>query len=497
MLCYDHMNYARYLPVYLTEMADIPNSHYQTSLDLPRNWSVQRQTKYPFSQMACDQTIETTLNRDSKTSGGLVTKTRNSGAVKRWILSQPARSKIVRKCEEMAGINEETRSRKDLDPGAKRTNEEAVGRVMNTIQQMTNPFDGSHQQLVNIASRIVASDTCEEDMAHAYQRGLDCFQKFLEERLFSSSKSFHDTIPRQNLTTFTSRKKKTLRQTDVAEQSDRKIFARLLLLGKTSKLDLRDIMRYSLGNVSFPLSTEDGGLAVTTKSTFRNHLLKKYPSNCQRRPEGGSIIIDGMAIVQAFSVRSLPRTFGEFARAVYNRIISMAESGRHERLDMVFDNYPKINIKSFQQGKRAAGGMGAKRVINSPDQQLPMQWNNYLKNSENKLTLIEFLFTEWASYELPKVHPRIYINHGQICHVLEGKDKTVHIPELSTDQTEADTIMILHAVHAGKDGDVNIVSADTDVTVLALAHADAVIYNLYLTFGEPGNKTFLDVKLMR
>ena len=58
---YDHMNYARYLPVYLTEMADIPNSHHQTSLDLPRNWSVQRQTKYPFSQMACDQTIENKL----------------------------------------------------------------------------------------------------------------------------------------------------------------------------------------------------------------------------------------------------------------------------------------------------------------------------------------------------------------------------------------------------------------------------------------------------
>lgn len=33
------------------------------AVNISQNWTVQRQENYPFSSIACDQTIEQTLNR--------------------------------------------------------------------------------------------------------------------------------------------------------------------------------------------------------------------------------------------------------------------------------------------------------------------------------------------------------------------------------------------------------------------------------------------------
>ena len=62
-----------------------------------------------FSFTACDQTMEQTFNRDSKTKGGIVGFTLNRTAVKRWILAQSERGSITRQCYAVAGYHEEKR----------------------------------------------------------------------------------------------------------------------------------------------------------------------------------------------------------------------------------------------------------------------------------------------------------------------------------------------------------------------------------------------------
>ncbi len=80
-----------------------------TSAEISLQWTVQRQKKYGFSSIASDQAIEQTCNRDSKTKGGIVGLTQNRAAINRWILAQPDRSAITRKCELMEGVAEEQR----------------------------------------------------------------------------------------------------------------------------------------------------------------------------------------------------------------------------------------------------------------------------------------------------------------------------------------------------------------------------------------------------
>lgn len=88
---------------------DIENFFVGSAEQLEENWTVQRQTSYGFSSIACDQVIEQTANRDAKTAGGIIGNRLNRGAVHRWLLSQSERTAIARQCQVMAGSSHENR----------------------------------------------------------------------------------------------------------------------------------------------------------------------------------------------------------------------------------------------------------------------------------------------------------------------------------------------------------------------------------------------------
>lgn len=77
--------------------------------ELSSNFSVQRQDNHGFSAVACDQTIEQTINRNSKTKGGVVGFSMNPTSVHRWLLSQSERAAITERCKSMAGVDREQR----------------------------------------------------------------------------------------------------------------------------------------------------------------------------------------------------------------------------------------------------------------------------------------------------------------------------------------------------------------------------------------------------
>ncbi|GBM17909.1 hypothetical protein AVEN_108996-1 [Araneus ventricosus] len=101
---YDHVNYARYLPIYLLEMLNLPKTHPLVYSELSAgNFVAQRQNNYGFCGIAMDQVIEQTANRDSKTKGGLKGFSRNPAAVHRWMLSHHLRAHICLACEQLSG----------------------------------------------------------------------------------------------------------------------------------------------------------------------------------------------------------------------------------------------------------------------------------------------------------------------------------------------------------------------------------------------------------
>ena len=89
-------------------MITLPETHPEAHALLENgDFGVQRTTSHGFSQMPVDQTIEQTLNRSTKTKGGIVGFSLRKGAVQRWMITAHARAAFVDKCRKMStGVEE-------------------------------------------------------------------------------------------------------------------------------------------------------------------------------------------------------------------------------------------------------------------------------------------------------------------------------------------------------------------------------------------------------
>ena len=85
---YDNYNYARYLTPWLSEILTLETSHPEVYREFKkRNLSVQLSETNPFGRCEPDRVIETTINKDTRTPGGLIGFSTKTNAVDRWMIS--------------------------------------------------------------------------------------------------------------------------------------------------------------------------------------------------------------------------------------------------------------------------------------------------------------------------------------------------------------------------------------------------------------------------
>ena len=280
-MAYDRVNYARYGPVYWLEMQNLHEEHPAIRESFERGeFCVQRQDNYGFAGIPCDQTIEQTANRDSKTKGGLTGITINKGAVHRWISSHHMRAEISRECEAMAGKGVKSRKRKDLDPTRNDKDENNIKTIMSTIESMVNPFNQEIDQIVNLTSGIVASNQLAEDIIGAKVKGEAAIQVFITDRLQAGNVDLFEPLKRFNLKTFsTMAKKKTtkVKGKEIELKSDRNLFARMLLCGNSRNISIETMLQYCLGPLPLSLSTHNGTLVKHPKANLMHHLESIAP----------------------------------------------------------------------------------------------------------------------------------------------------------------------------------------------------------------------------
>ena len=496
---YDRTNYARYSPAYWLEMKNLEKTHpYVYSHLVQGEFSVQRLTAYGFSKVACDQTIEQTANRDSKTKGGLTGISLSKGAVHRWVMSYPARAMISRRCEEMAGKGEMTRSRKDLDLARMEKDEQAVQNVISTIESMTNPFTTDCDGIVNISSGIVAGKDVENDLLRAHEVGDLAFVDFINSRLHvtapdsdnNGEKDIFTPINLQKLKTFSNHIHKTSVTKDkiksVSLKASSDLLGRILMISQVRKIDVKETLGYSL-NPYPPAIVQYGGAPVkTNKSALMRHIEQTASEQNALPNRNGCVwIFDGMAVLQ--QMKNIPPTFEKLADKVLTDILQVVQKFGAERVDFVTDCYPDQSIKDCERTRRATTGVQQVKIMRG-DQKTPKQFKKYLSSGTNKESLVEYMFTEWSKCSPEKLgSTSIYITHGHECHSLLSKDGVLMVQEvtaLKADHEEADTRMILHASHAADSYDnVVIRSADTDVFILGIASAHKLKAQLFMHAG--------------
>ena len=279
---YDHVNYSRYVPVYLKEMRELKQTH-PFAYERVKNgeFTIQQQDRYAYSATAADQVIEQTINKDSKSAGGIVGITMRPNAVTKWILSHSQRLAMTQLCKTYAGEGQTVRHRKDLDPTRRVHDAMRVERVVNLVKTVMDPFSCGGSELVNIHSGAVASTSCEEDLLQAFKSGQKAQQDFIVQ-VTSDPKALHSAIKRKNLSTFKSCVAKNQKDKKGVDLTHRRLFARMVILMKQGTVQLKEVLTYCLGPVSYPLASADGSLAKTAKSAIVGIVEKMWPLQQQQ-----------------------------------------------------------------------------------------------------------------------------------------------------------------------------------------------------------------------
>ena len=485
----DRTNYSRWLPIYLADMHQLSTTHPEVHAEfLIGNHSVSRSNQ-PFSQVWTDMALEQSVNLDSKKRGGIIGITQKAEALDRWFLTIHERAAITTATKHMCGLqeNEKVGTHKDLGAQRLKRDEADVHKLLSvfTSELMTNPFSPSDNDdnvclpLVNIATGVVVPDEMTHSLVCARDIGRQHMERFIQQRLNTREKSFWDPLPHLKLKTFvTLAQKRQVKTADEKVQNitaDRELFGRLIIAAKSRDVDLKEVLTYELSAVPFALAHSDGTLRKNTKSVLlaelskEVELLPRLPASCRR--ESTAFIMDGMAIIQMVKTGGAT-TFGELADKYWTICtVPLNEEGCN-RVDIVFDRYDKqMSIKAGERVKRGSSTALEVKIAgeNTP---VPRQWGKYISNPTNKANLTAFICERWCDIS-PEIVPA-----GK-CVILAGgfKDgmdamsvsatQSQPLNELRSDHEEADTRMMLHALHASADHTLVVVqSPDTDVAML-------------------------------
>ena len=499
MHAYDRTFYARYLPIYWLEMKNLKKTHQAIHENVTKgSWTVQQQGNYPFSATAADQAIEQTLNRNCKTSGGLSGISLQRRAVQRWHLAQSERAAITQQCFTLCGYSEKQRPRKDLDKSVSAKHESSVSQSISLIENMINPFEDNHDELINIWSGTIADKECEKDLLKAKETGTEKSNAYIKQ-ISSDPAMFPKALKRNNLKTFETKKKvKGSFSKKCSSVSDRTIFARLLILGQRNNVDLRTVLSHCLGDVSHPLASVDGHFAKTCKSKLLSIVENAWSAECpcdDQMADGSVLVLDGMMLIHSVEIRSLQVTFGELASIILKKIVSLAYAKQHSEVHVVFDRYPENSIKSMEHIRRAGTGTAQCLRIVKCDQKLPIQWKNYLKCGQNKEELVRFLYESWAM-DYP-YHFKLNVAFDRKSFSLVPDSKPVQMYS-NCDHEEADTRLVLHALQASQNcSAILIKSPDSDVAFISLAHVESISATVLFETGTADSKRIINLSSLQ
>lgn len=329
--------------------------------------------------------------------------------------------------------------------------EKAVHDVTKAIESMINPFTGEHGELVHLASGTIAPPEVAEDMKTMLRKGETSAVEFMNAQIIGAERNIHSTLKKTKFQTFSVVGKKVTSKSKkgelVAMKNSQMLFAKMLLIAKSRKLQMEEVLKYSLRPFPGSLPTSEGDLVKTTKSKLLQKIEEDVPSASVDLPavENKAYILDAMVVLQTLTV--IPETFGELATKLLTMVVNAALFYKCKRVDFVCDRYPPQSIKNMERARRTANGVHVIRIY-SEQQKAPRQWKKFMSSGDNKEELIKFIFNNWTKAD-PLKGVEVFLAHEEQCHRLfdsNGEMMFPEIRELYCDHEEADTRMILHTM---------------------------------------------------
>ncbi|GFO17511.1 hypothetical protein PoB_004401600 [Plakobranchus ocellatus] len=297
----DHQNYAKYFGVYYIMLVNLPQQ--SKDLLLANGFSVSR-SDTPASRTAVDMTIEQTINKHAKTSGGIVGFSRSLPAYYRWCVTRHNRAQYVSATYQMANIESKNcETHKESSLFERKLSEKAVKKTMDTFSAFLNPFDTEREHLVYISSGQKVPEDVADDLLKIEDVGKKSFKEFVDTRLKDKTTRFHKPLTKTKLKTFGSVSKSTQIKSAknvVKIKAERNVFGQLLVLSQEYQIDMEKVLKYPLSPVPWSLSSPDGLPLKTNKATLLHKLestFNCFESHDFSRQPNTAYIIDGNALL--------------------------------------------------------------------------------------------------------------------------------------------------------------------------------------------------------
>ena len=107
---YERQNYARFMS-YWVQMVQLAATHPAAHAFLQEGGFPLQRSENAFAQLALDQAIEQSINRATKTTGGIVGFSRHPATVQRWILTSHDRAAVTDVCLKHCGLDDVSEGR--------------------------------------------------------------------------------------------------------------------------------------------------------------------------------------------------------------------------------------------------------------------------------------------------------------------------------------------------------------------------------------------------
>lgn len=469
----DHVNYSRWLPVFINDMKSLPED---VKEELPKNWVVQK-TEKNFSVMPIDQAHEQN-NAIVKGTGGAVGLTENPVAFARWMVAGPEMARLLKEFEINFLKEKECENylHHEQSLSTQKTFQKQVLNLVETINEMGNPFKDDFKELVALDTRNCANESVITTVNALEEVGTSRYQSYVKEVIKERTTSIHDPIKKSSLALFKRQTPKVDSKSSKqfnALKSDRSLFSRLYIASQHRDGDLEDFFRHE--NQQYPPSLSDFGKLRFGK---KSDLLSCLESQQQPSPPStfDTKVFDGAVIVHALPV--LPATtFAEYADKVFLPYIN-SQLQTCDRIDVVWDDYRPASLKEAVREKR---GKGARKKV-SEQTKLPRNWNNFLHDPANKQELFTLLSKKVQHFQYPEDKVVVITNGEQVLSSSHQMQRCNH--------EEADTRILVHVSDALKTGakTISVRTVDTDVAVILIGHyhdlCDAYgSFDLWIAFG--------------
>lgn len=282
-----------------------------------------------------------------------------------------------------------------------------VQSLVDVVRRLGNPFLDDFPELIKLDTRDCVDDSVAETIRSLQEVGREKYSEYREKVIVDRKKSIHDTITKNNLPLFkrqqgrpNSKQKKTIS----VLQNNVTLFAQLYIAMQNRQSDLEEFFSHEVQ--SYPPSlSEFGNLRLPTA---KSDLLACLPGCTEQREpprKFGCRILDGAVIVHCLPVAGAV-TFNEYAEKVF--VPHLLQQLQHSnRVDVVWDTYIPGSLKESTREKRGAGA----RCKVSGQAKIPVNWMQFLRDSNNKTELFQFLTEKVAQYSFPAAK-HIYITSG-------------------------------------------------------------------------------------